>query len=89
MQRIHGFFSAWRYRSVRDAVTVAAICVAIYAASNWFELPDRTYAFAQAYKAYHVDDLIVVAIAFWLPDADLFPAARAGFEGGNQLAARS
>ena len=64
MQRIQEFFSAWRYRSVRDAAAVAGICIAIYAASNWFGLLNRTYAFAEAYKAYDVDDLIVVAIAF-------------------------
>ena len=64
LQRISKFLRAWRRRSVRDALTIAGLCVVTYIAAATFDIFGRTYELVKQYEAYEVDEVVVVAIVF-------------------------
>src|SRR5450759_178899 len=51
-----------RRRSVRDAVTIAGLCLVTYVAAATFDIFGQTYEFIKRYEAYELDEAIVVAI---------------------------
>src|ERR1035437_1718505 len=51
-----------RRRSVRDAVTIAGLCLVTYIAAATFDVFGQTYEFIKRYEAYELDEAIVVAI---------------------------
>src|ERR1019366_5609905 len=53
-----------RRRSVRDAVTIAGLCLVTYIAAAAFDIFGQTYEFVKRYEAYELDEAIVVAIGF-------------------------
>ena len=53
-----------RRRSVRDAVTIAGLCLVTYIAAATFDVFGQTYEFIKRYEAYELDEAIVVAIVF-------------------------
>jgi diguanylate cyclase (GGDEF)-like protein/PAS domain S-box-containing protein len=53
-----------RRRSVRDAVTIAGLCLVTYIAAATFDIFGQTYEFIKRYEAYELDEAIVVAIVF-------------------------
>src|SRR5450759_3585009 len=53
-----------RRRSVRDAVTIAGLCLVTYIAASTFDVFGQTYEFIKRYEAYELDEEIVVAIVF-------------------------
>src|ERR1035438_10061937 len=64
LQRISKFLRAWRRRSVRDALTIAGLCLVTYIAAATFDIFGQTYEFIKRYEAYELDEAIVVAIVF-------------------------
>src|SRR5476651_2285784 len=53
-----------RRRSVRDAVTIAGLCLVTYIAAATFDIFGQTYEFIKRYEAYELDEAIVVAVVF-------------------------
>src|ERR1039457_7009496 len=49
-----------RRRSVRDAVTIAGLCLVTYIAAATFDIFGQTYEFIKRYEAYELDEAIVV-----------------------------
>ncbi len=60
----------WKYalslhrRSVRDALAVAAICVATYIAASTTDIFDEIVEIAKRYRNFEADDIFVVTIVF-------------------------
>ena len=64
MQSTRKSGSVWRGGNLRDAVAVAGLCLAVYAAAEWFGLFDRAYAFAKRHDDLGLGGLVVAAVAF-------------------------
>ena len=64
MRQTEKLMTAWRRRSFRDAVAIAAICLATWIVASLTDIFDRSYEFAKRYEDYEIDGLILVAIVF-------------------------
>ena len=54
----------WRRRSTRDAVAIAGLCIAAYAAAATFDLFGKIYQLVSRHGIYDLGEAIVVAIVF-------------------------